>query len=380
MTDLSKNFQMGRNPPKRKAQYCLSVSVMCDRASFRLQSKVVLERSCWFQSRLVIMTGTIAKKAVMKDMRIANASELALVDVKKVSRYQTFKRLIAFAHEDLLRIALGLVALGINSVTNLSFPWILGMALDNIQAGAGNVKFMLSSIAFFAVGSVASWVRVYCLGTATDSIANKLRNALFNSFMDKNIDFFQSNKNGELITILEKDVQETSEILTEKLASGLRSLNSSVNGSALLYITSPKLCAVSLSVVPFVGVGAMMLSKYSRLLTEKLRGINSNSASYALERFNSFSTIRLNNRQQYEKGKFSAFASDVKTVSTKRHFAYGSFMSFINMATNVSMIAVLRVGGDMMSKKQITAGALSRFAIQVWLRLFFVFYEVMMIL
>lgn len=311
------------------------------------------------------MTGTIAKKAAMKDMRIANVKELAIVEARKVSRYQTFKRLVAFAHEDMIRITLGMLALGVNSITNLSFPWILGMALDNIQAGAGNMKFLLSSIAFFTVGSVASWVRVYCLGTATDSIANKLRNALFNSFMDKNIDFFQSNKNGELITILEKDVQETSEILTEKVASGLRSLNSAVNGSALLYITSPKLCAVSLSVVPFVGVGAMMLSKYSRLLTEKLRGITSNSASYALERFNSFSTIRLNNRQQYEKGKFSTFSKEVQSVSSKRHFAYGSFMSFINMATNVSMLAVLRVGGDMISKNEITAGALSRFAIQV---------------
>ena len=305
-------------------------------------------------------------------MRIANVKELTLTETKKASRYKTFKRLVAFAHEDLIRITLGLLALGVNSITNLSFPWILGMALDNIESGAGNLKFMLSSIGFFAVGSIASWVRVYCLGTTTDSIANKLRNALFNAFMDKNIDFFQSNKNGELITILEQDVQETSEVLTEKLASGLRSMNSALNGSALLYITSPKLCAVSLSVVPFIGVGAMFLSKYSRLLTEKLRGINSNSASYALERFNSFSTIRLNNRQQYEKGKFGTFSKEVQTVSRNRHFAYGSFMSFINMATNVSMIAVLRVGGDMMSRKEITAGILSRFLIQVLFLLHFI--------
>jgi hypothetical protein len=47
---------------------------------------------------------------------------------------------------------------------------------------------------------------------------------------------------------------------------GLRSLNSSVNGSFLLYYTSPRLCAVSLAIVPLVGVGAMTMSKFSRKL------------------------------------------------------------------------------------------------------------------
>lgn len=60
------------------------------------------------------------------------------------------------------------------------------------------------------------------------------------------------------------DITDCSEVFTERTAAGLRSLNSAVNGSLLLYWTSPKLCMVSLSVVPIVGVGAMSLAKYSR--------------------------------------------------------------------------------------------------------------------
>ncbi len=66
------------------------------------------------------------------------------------------------------------------------------------------------------------------------------------------------------------DVADSAEVFTERIAAGLRSLNSALNGSLLLYWTSPKLCMVSLSVVPIVGVGAMSLAKYSRRFNDTL--------------------------------------------------------------------------------------------------------------
>ena len=39
-------------------------------------------------------------------------------------------------------------------------------------------------------------------------------------------------------------------------------------------------------------------------------------------------------------------------------------MSFINIATNVSLLAVLSVGGILISRKQMSPGSLTRFAMQ----------------
>jgi ABC-type multidrug transport system fused ATPase/permease subunit len=65
-------------------------------------------------------------------------------------------------------------------------------------------QFLIKSAAYFLLGSVSSWVRVYYLGTATESIANRLRVILFSSCMDKDMEFFESAKNGELISVMEK--------------------------------------------------------------------------------------------------------------------------------------------------------------------------------
>jgi hypothetical protein len=40
-------------------------------------------------------------------------------------------------------------------------------------------------------------------------------------------------------------------------------------------------------------------------------------------------------------------------------------MSFINMSTNLSLLAVLREGGKLLAEGTMTAGGLARFAVQV---------------
>lgn len=164
--------------------------------------------------------------------------------------------------------------------------------------------------------------------------------------------------------MLEADVNTASELFTEKFAQLLRNLNSSINGSVLLYKCSPKLCGVTLSTVPLIGVGAMTLSRYSRKYANNLRDLQSNVLSYSLERVRNISTVRLNNRESYEKEKFESLLNESNRFSHKRFNAHGSFMSFINLSTNSALIAVLRVGGGLIANGEMTVGSLTSFAIQ----------------
>jgi ABC-type multidrug transport system fused ATPase/permease subunit len=281
----------------------------------------------------------------------------------KEARVAAAKRLIALAKPESMRISLGIFSLLVNSVTNLSFPWILGQAVD--RADDPNYFLFLSGTAgVFTVGSLATWIRVYCLGTSTERISSVLRKQLFNSYMDKEIEFFEANKSGELSTVLEKDVTAASEALTDKFAAGLRSINASLNGSILLFRSSPELCGVSLAIVPLVGVGAMTVSRYSKKIKEKLRVLQGQVLSFALERYNHISTVRLNGQEEGEKDRYSEYVDESYELSRSAYFAQGSFLSFVGMMTNVSLMAVLYCGGKLMTKGKMTAGGLTRFAIQ----------------
>jgi ABC-type multidrug transport system fused ATPase/permease subunit len=116
--------------------------------------------------------------------------------------------------------------------------------------------------------------------------------------------------------------------------------------------------------VPFIGIGAMTLSRYSRKFATHLRDLQSNLLSYSLERVRNLSTVRLNNREVYEKERFEALLQESSRYSHQRFNAHGSFMSFINLSTNGALIAVLRVGGGLIAKGDLTVGSLTSFAIQ----------------
>ena len=69
----------------------------------------------------------------------------------------------------------------------------MGKAVDRLSNDSNDndtYYFIITTTGVFVVGIIASWVRVYCLGTATKRISSKLRKQLFNSYMDKNIEFF----------------------------------------------------------------------------------------------------------------------------------------------------------------------------------------------
>ena len=52
----------------------------------------------------------------------------------------------------------------------------------------------LSLLSFFPCPST-----VYCLGTATDRIAARLRRELFDSYMGTDIELYDAEKNGEMV-------------------------------------------------------------------------------------------------------------------------------------------------------------------------------------
>jgi ABC-type multidrug transport system fused ATPase/permease subunit len=317
-----------------------------------------------FMGKIQKEIGTDITKITMSSNCSANSASTEVS--KKISFADKLKvlwRLVLFAKPEYFRIALGLAGLTINAVTNLSFPWLIGQALDK-STFEGLTTFLLKNSYFFLAGTVASWVRIYCLGSATESISNRLRVEIFDSFLQQDMRFYESLEMGEVISLLENDVQLASELLTEKLGSLLRSLNSSINGSIALYRTSPQLCSISLSIVPVVGIAAMTLARYSTKLATQLREAQSKILSYSLERIRCISTVRLHQREIYEHQQFQQLTSSANQLSNKRFHVHGSFMSFINLFTNLSLIAVLQAGGQLVANGTMTVGGLTSFAIQ----------------
>ena len=277
-----------------------------------------------------------------------------------------FDRLFWFCSPDFPRIAVGISALAVNAITNLSFPSLMGKVVDGLghNEGSEGRRFRIVTASMFVVGGVASWVRLYCMGTATASIKNRLNKALFYSCIDRDLVTYDKTTTGELITIFERDTTEAALAFTEKLSSAIRSLNSAINGSILLWAASPLLCGVSLSVVPIVGIGAMMMSKFAKKFDGALRSLESKMVSFVIERIYGISTVKLNQQEKAEKDYFDTMSESSLALSSSASFNQGAFTGFIGLTTNVSLGAVLMVGGRLLAQGELTTGSLTQFVMQ----------------
>eukprot|EP01041_Mallomonas_annulata_P003137 gene3137-6173_t len=286
--------------------------------------------------------------------------------VKSTTMFKTFKRVLAIGQPESWRLYIAFSALAINSATNLSFPWIMGQAIDRASDAdlSKFYAFLTGTAGVFLIGSFASWFRIYFLNTSTDRIRSRLRKLLFNSYIQKDMNYFESSNTNELIMTLEKDTEKASEILTDKLATGLRSLNSAINGSILLFRTSSILCLYALGIIPLAGITVMTMSKYSKSIEKKLRVVQTDVYSYASERLNAITTVKLNCKEHYEMKSYEILLDSSYKIAKESAFAQGVFMSFMNLSTNTSLLLVLVVGGRMLARKELTPGELTRFAMQ----------------
>jgi ABC-type multidrug transport system fused ATPase/permease subunit len=285
--------------------------------------------------------------------------------MKELLRYGY--RLLEYVSDDYLYITFGLLAVLTNSVTNLAFPWIIGQAVDKASKGQNSAQFksyLLTSSAILILGSVSSFLRVYCLGISNYRIVIRMKQSLYENYLQQDLEFFDQSQCGELITILDKDIQSASLVYTDILTSTLRSVNSAINGSILLYLNSPKLCGITLLSVPIVGIGAMVMAINSSKQSTALRNFSSNSLSHTIEKLNNMTTIKINGKEKFELETFQKMLQGCYDSAKKMFTAQGAFMSYLNLTTNGCLILVLYVGGSMLGTGEITSGKLTTFALQ----------------
>lgn len=286
----------------------------------------------------------------------------------KINLYQYGYRLLEYIkNNNILYLLLGLTALTTNSITNLLHPWIIGQAIDKAIKGQTLKQFkifLITSSSILLIGSLSSWIRVYCLNKVNYNIIIQMKEKLYYNYLKQDLEYFDESQTGELISVLDKDIEHASQLYTDILPSTLRSLNSSINGSILLYLNSPKLCGITLLTVPLIGVGAVLISILTSEKSSKLRQLYAKNLTRTIEKLSNISTIKINNKESYELDLFRDNLSSSFQIAQSLFNLQGSFMSYINLTTNAGLILILYYGGMMLGKNEMTSGTLTTFAIQ----------------
>ncbi|CAN0176191.1 unnamed protein product, partial [Ectocarpus fasciculatus] len=141
-----------------------------------------------------------------------------------------------------------------------------------------------------------------------------------------------------------QDVDVSSTVFTKRVASVLRSFNSSINASIALLSISPHLTMVSLSTVPIVGSVAMLYFKHVRKLSMRLRDMDSEAQAFAQARLGNLRTVRAFANETLEAQRFRQMLEEASELRAGEAGANGFFRGGLFGMMGVPLMAVLWVG------------------------------------
>ena len=223
------------------------------------------------------------------------------------------------------------------------------------------IRIGLYMVAVALVMAVSGIGGAYFSAKASICFTSDLRKDLFakvQQFSFKNIDEFST---GSLVTRLTNDVQQVQQVMMMGLRLALRAPGMLVGALIMAFIMNPKLAAIILIVIPLLAVviAAIMFTAYPRfgIMQGKLDKMNSGIQ----EALTNVRVIKSFVREDYEEEKFRAANEDLQDTSLRAMKIVIMTMPVMMLAMNVTTLAVIWYGGNLIIGGTMMVGDLTAF-------------------
>ena len=279
-------------------------------------------------------------------------------------------RLLKIASPEMKTLSWAFVFLLISSAVSLSIPFSIGKMLDVAtgKEGAGDAllgmdinTFYLALAGILATGAAANFGRIIILRIVGERIVARLRSQLYRKTFVQNAEFFDANRVGDLISRLGSDTIIVGKSITQNLSDGLRSIVSGVAGFAMMGWVSIKLTGILAIIGPPVAIVAFFSGRALRNVSRKIQKSLGTMTKVAEERLGNVRTSQAFAGEVQEAARYNRQIKKIFELGKKEAMIAASFYGSTGLMGNLTVIAVLYVGGGMVKSGAISIGELSSF-------------------
>ena len=233
-----------------------------------------------------------------------------------------------------------------------------GVASRNVAYIGKMGTLMVLTVLFMAVGGILG---AYFSAKASISFTSDMRNDLFRKvqqFSFENIDDYST---GSLVTRLTNDVQQVQNVLMMGLRMALRAPGMFLGALIMAFMMNRQLAVIILIVIPFLLAAIILILKtaFPRFgeMQRKLDRLNSGIQ----ESLTNVRVVKSFVREDHEIEKFSKLNDDLKESSLRALRIVIATMPVMTFAMNVTTLAVVWYGGNIIIAGKMPVGDLTAF-------------------
>lgn len=211
------------------------------------------------------------------------------------------------------------------------------------------------------IGAAANLMRGWQYTLAGERLVRRLRKDLFAKIVSQDIAFYDENKTGELMNRLSSDTAVIQSALSVNISMGLRSMAELCVSIVLLFVTSWRLAAVMMAVVPLLMLMIIVYGGFTKRLTKAYQDALAAAADTGTESIGNARIMKSFGAEALETRRYHDCVDSSYRKGAVKAFAYGIFSAMIGFLAGFAILTVIYYGATLVMAGEMNVGNLTAF-------------------
>jgi ABC-type multidrug transport system fused ATPase/permease subunit len=259
---------------------------------------------------------------------------------------------------------LAFITLGAGSAVNLVFPELIRRLLNADRLSwltTHQFEVGAALIGLFAFQGICFYYRSLLFSVIAQRIVTTLRRQLYSAIISRDIEFFDQNRSGDLVSRLGSDMTLVQDALGIKISVFVRYGLQVIVGVVLMLFLSVRLTiAIVLSLPILVGISILLGKKLKRLSKAQQTELGQ-ASNIAEETFSGVRIVKAFNRENFEDQRFSKSIEAVLALGITRSGVAAFFASFVSFLLNACIVLIMLYGITLVGNGIMPPGDLTAF-------------------
>ncbi|MCB1810409.1 MAG: ATP-binding cassette domain-containing protein [Candidatus Competibacteraceae bacterium] len=293
-----------------------------------------------------------------------NASASPDLQPKRVPPLRPLRGLLPFLKPYTRTIILALAALLLAAAATLSMPVAVRFVIDSGIAAQGTDSINRYFLALFALASLLalfSAVRFYLVSWLGERVVADIRAAVFRHILSLSPTFFEVTRSGEVLSRLTTDTTLIQSVVGSSLSVALRSLITLLGALLMLAVTSPRLTAIIILLIPLGVLPIILVGRRVRRLSRASQDRIATTSAVAGEVLGAIQIIQAFTLEALQAERFGTSVEEAFQTARQRIRTRALLTVFAILVVFGGIVFVLWIGAQDVIAGRMSGGELGQF-------------------
>lgn len=264
----------------------------------------------------------------------------------------------------LLMIA-AICALVLTAMISLTLPLAVRRVIDNFNSADSAIldQYFLAAIGIAALLAVGTGLRYALVTRLGERVVADIRKAVFDRVIGMSPSFYENVMTGEVLSRITTDTTLILSVLSSSVSIALRNFLIFIGGLVLMMLTSAKLTALVLLIVPLVIVPILVLGRRLRVISRENQDWIAESSGSASEALSAVQTVQAFTHEMISRRQFADVTEQSYGAAKRRITTRAAMTVIVIFLIFTGVLGVMWIGANDVRADVMSSGALIQFVI-----------------